>query len=239
MNHGVHSVHEGNKGLQDKHWQGQYFGPAGAVIDSKRAYEHAYGVYAIYGTSACKQEYLQALMAYLSTLYSAINHALRQIAKFKLLYVSHFLDVYDELRIVFREVMKRREELDAGQKEVLMAVLLVMRIVYPFSGYRVLAITIGENILGDYWESVGKPSGAIAFSTYMLVKARLSRISRYRLADSYRCQVKDAIGMETVQRELGWKTINRLARLIGDEEMVKHSAKMDGSPDIKLKSRVA
>ncbi len=232
-----HSVHEGKPALQAKHWRGEYFGSNGAIEDSLRAYNRANMDYIRCYDDEHKKEYLKALMGYLSTLYSALHHSICQVMKFKLTYVQYVFEIIDELNDNLMFALEHREALDAGQKEVLMAVLLSMRFVPPFpEGYRKLAIELGKEIVTGYVSGRMSGRGEVFISTYLLACARLSRVLKGHEARAYRDNVLTYINIRNIQRKLGWKTINRLARMVGDKKLVHESAILDGSPDIKLKS---
>jgi hypothetical protein len=245
MNHSVHD----SKVSQDRHWQGQYFGRDGEIEASCHKYNLACEAYLEhFDDEEHKKNCTKATMGYLSTLYSALNHSLRQVLRGRMGYVQYLVEVLDDLDEILKEAINlyRQKELDAGEKEVLMAVLLTMRFIHPFSGYRALAISLGEEILVEFASSrieISKEHHArvsnrvmVARSTYLLACARLSRALKRSEGEVYRLNVLTFIHDKEIQHELGWKTINRLARLIGDKELVAHSAKMDGSPDILLKS---
>lgn len=233
-----HSVHEESRELQDKHWQGQYFGLGGVIEDSRKKYDLACAAYARhFYDEVRRKECTKATIGYLSTLYSAFNHSARQALKGKFEHFRHLLETLDELDEILAEAifLYNDKELNAGEKEVLMAVLLVVRFARPLSGYRALAIKLGEEIVSEY-EVKGDAEGGVALSTYLLAMARLSRLFGCDGAGEFRDIVREYITDKEHQQHLGWKTINRLARLVGDKEMVKLSARMDGSPDILLKS---
>lgn len=220
------------------HWQGLYFGSKGVVLQHRRLYEYANTQYVAFSLRPARtqeregllrEQWARAQMTYISTLYAAMNHSIKLIAKRQLSYVPKAIERFKEMSRLSQVAMQApaRRLLTPDDKEVLMAVYLRRHLLNPFGGHRQVAITLGWEVLKD--EKATK-------STTLLANARFARLWFYPERKNCRRMVAAEIRERDVQKELGWKTVNRLARLIRDQEMIHTSAILDGSPDIKLKS---
>jgi hypothetical protein len=71
-----------------------------------------------------------------------------------------------------------------------------------------------------------------------LVKGRLSQLWLYSRAQGYYEDVCYTIHNKGQQKKLGWKTISRLARMVGDKELMEEAALKSGSVDSQIKAGV-
>lgn len=232
------SIQELQKTEGDRVWGGEHFGPNGTIAVAFYEYERA--VYNESCEAASEEDVAFASMNYAMTLYSAIGNCVAHIKKFKVQYLADLLDILWCLRKVVSHIVqwKMYEQFDASQKEAFMAYLLVARFVTPFSffDYRKMAIKLGDDIISE---------DNCSHATCLLTLARLSRMWFYKKAKEYREVVVNAIILneegKVKQVEDGWidwKTINRLARLIGDKEMKEYSAPLADSQDVMIKSKM-
>lgn len=234
---------------QDKHWQGKYFGPCGVIAEQREKYNTANIAYTVClyeetpsgNLEMLHSEMLRAAMSYTSTLFSSVTHAIKQVMKGRLKYVSLGYVAYKDMAKLVEEITDTRllrpnvDRLSPSEQEVLMAVLMFKGIVTFHNHWnQAQAIMIGQKVL----DNDNAPAASV-----LLVKARLSTFwfwseISYEERSAHRVDISLAIYDEHVQKSLGWKTINRLARLIGDKKMKHFSAQQDGSPDIMLKSGI-
>lgn len=219
-------VHEGYDEIGKKIWNGEYFGPDGAVALAHKAYIGSFSL-----RNSEKERANLALM-YACTLYSTIGNCVAQVKKFRLEFLLVGAEIFWCLRGVIARIVQEKihENFDASQKEVLIAYLLICKVVSPFSGYRNLAIKLGENVISE---------DNCSHATYLLTMARLSRLWFYPKAEEYREYVLSNLRIAKRQVESGWidwRTVNRLARLIGDEEIKNYSAPLADSKDVMVKS---
>ena len=213
-------------------WDGEHFEPNGTIAVAYQKYHRA--VF----DEVTDKEIALASMNYAMTLYSAIGNCVARIKKFDFFYFAVFLNILWDLKDVVSHIVQEKmyEHFDSSQKEAFMAYLLMSRAMSPFSffSYRKLAIELGEDVLSDDYCS---------HSTYLLAMARISQLSFYAEAKNYRevvwANVSPMENGEVIAIKEGWidwKTVNRLARIIGDKEAVKFSAPLACSEDVMIKS---
>ncbi len=226
---------KGNYAEQDeiskKIWNAEHFGRAGTIALAFRNYE----------LSLKKSELERSLatLEYACALYSAIGNCFAQLKKFHLVYF--FIGIYYllELDTVVFEIIddKMHKNFNASQKEALMAYMLMCRFTSPFSGYRKMVIKLGKEIISSF-----NPTGLLSElneiidPTFYLVCGRLSRLCSHPASALYESLVSRAIHYEEIRKYLDWRTVNRLARLIGDKKMVQKSALLADSQDVLIKS---
>lgn len=211
--------------INQKIWAGEYFGPDGAVSLAGKKYIGSFSL-----RNSDKERAGLALM-YACTLYSAIGNCVAQVKKFRLEFLLIGVELLWHLNKVISRILYETTYMDfnASQKEVFMAYLLICRWINPFSffSYRNRAIKIGKDIISE---------DNCSHSTYFLVMARLSKLWFYSKRKACKKSVSLSIHNPIIQIELGWKTINRLARLIGDKEIKEYSAPLTDSKDVMIKS---
>jgi hypothetical protein len=207
-----------DKAHANQHWEAKYEGTDETVACARSKYESSVGL---------SKEYLPAAVTYLSTLISAVNSNLAQVAFGKVWRLGVVASLWIDLKILLAKILDEHDfqkKLSPTEKDVVMTALLMTR------QNQKLSIALGCSIL-----NAGESASA---TIKLLATAKLSRIkmlSKSRQID-YHERVMEAIHDKSLQKTLGWKTVNRLARLVGDEDMVWHSAKKDGSRDLRLKS---
>lgn len=229
----IESIQEPQKTEGDRVWNAEHFGPNGTIAVAFYEYERA--VYNESCEAASDEDVALASMNYAMTLYSAIGNCLARIKKFQLEYLLVLSIILFSLRKVVSHIVQWEmyEQFDASQKEAFMAYLLVCRFMSPFSGYRKLAIKLGEEVL---FRNASAPR-----ITQLLVRARLSKLWFYPKKKECREIVlkylNDAKEFSKLDFSgIDWRTVNRLARLIGDKEMKEYSASLANSQDVMIKS---
>ena len=206
------------KYLSDKIWAGEYLGQFGALGIAQDNYDD----------SGCGKE---ETFTYVMTLYSAIGNFVSQLKRFRFWFVPFLLSAIFDFRRIMNEILDKRfyEGSTPERKEAFVAYLLFLDKVSFSSKYKSMAIEIGLEVFLD--ELTPPPS-------FLLVVARLSSVSE-DLGYSFKKIALSEIRNENTQKEVGWRTICRVARLIGDREMIAKSAPLADSQDVLLKSGVS
>jgi histone H3/H4 len=207
------------KYLSEKIWAGEYLGRFGALAIAEDRYDES---------GRNKEETFN----YVMTLYSAIGNFVAQLKKFRFWFVPFLLFAVFNFRRVMNEILYKKYHEDATpeRKEVLMAYLLLLNKMSISSKYVLMAMEIGEELIFD--EDVSQ-------SVFLLAVARLHTLKKANTRSVFKKIVHSEIRQESTQKDVGWKTINRLARLIGDNEMIAKSASLAESQDVLVKSGVS
>lgn len=243
---GAQNIQESQKTEGDRVWDGEHFGPNGTIAVAFKKYELAFrnADYSTHtkGSAETKKEIALASMNYAMTLYSAVGNCVVRIKKFDFYFLFVLADILWSLKNVVSHIVQEKmyEKFDASQKEAFMAYLLVCRFISPFSGYRKLAIKLGEEVLNQM--HVSQKISLADYVIRLLVMARLSRLWFYKERRECKDFVFIAINYSHSSLFSGdnidWRTVNRLARLVGDEEMKKYSASLADSKDVMIKSEM-
>lgn len=210
-----------------KIWAGCYFDKNGAINS----------FFKVYKESLWENEKTAsfATLMFASTLYSAFVHCVARVKYFQLRYFFLGIKTLLKLNVVLRIILEHKmyKNFNSSQQEVLIAVLLLCHYLSPFSGYRKMAIKLGETILLEKDHSL---------MTHLLIKARLSRLWFYEKRKDYKAEVSKSInnleGVLYYQEEIDWRTIHRLSRLIRDKAIIMVFAMKANSDDVNLKSVV-
>lgn len=206
----------------DKVWAAGYLGPNGAMALSRKNYENSFG-------KISDEDRSSAAMEYACVLFSFFGYCVAQVKQRHPSYMIFGAISFFSLNLVVSRILYEMMYIDfnASQKEALMAHLLLCRFFFAFVDYRKMAIKMGEDVLDDAEASI---------STSYLVRARLYRLWFHRDRKINKELVRVAIYDSTYQKEFGWRTVSRLARMIGDDGMAKYSAHLADSQDVIIKS---
>lgn len=205
-------------------WGGQYFGEGGALARTASLLEESKQKWM--DGAHMKSDYIKALLMYMSTLYSACNHTLRNPRHWFKVIVLH-----KELMKVsegFRHEVSNYDILTPEEKDVLVAILMKMYQISFSSHYKVEACGLCESVLRD---------SDASYSMRMLVRARYFRLLRRGDPDKVRSLailssfVRNAC-KNGLPEGVVWSTVARVAALIGDKHSMWHAAQKDGTPDV-------
>lgn len=236
----ANSIHE--QAHADQHWAGDYFGPTGALEVARRQYEAAYEKVRIDSSNLVYMAWMLATMRLMSTVFSAIGHCLSQAKRptlnNKFWYVIMAAELNGELHAAVRKALPFAGKIDAGQRDVLIASLLLLRFTNPTRGYAKLAAELINTTLDD--KDAPRVSKLFAMARGSRLSHHFSKVDR----DDFRWKVYGAIyseapdSAENTGPTVKWEDVARLARMIGDKECQRYAAKMSGSVDAKLKAGV-
>ncbi len=217
----------------NQHYEGNYFGPRGAVAGARGAFLSAQSNFQLADISRTSEHYtIRAshvyvyLIALISTLYSALMPAIKSF---------RFLTAFKLLKELRKMLTLLRVEYGYGnhypmELEVTL-VALTKAWILPPSWVRRDALLIGRLIIAH---------NDVTPATKLLTMARLSsrkEISKI-LRDEYRTEVVTAVTIactSATHQNLHWETIARLASMVNLPAFMSYAAYMDGRPDVVQK----
>lgn len=246
------SIH-GDKAHRDQHWDGEYFGPDGAIAKSrdgvrsaKWELEQPAKVGLEKDAAALAVQVLRAEMRLMSTVFSAIGHCAAKVkGSAKILdlrscftYGWRGFTLFLDLLSMVEDIDGKHELLEPGERDVLIATLSVTRrlsfIYMDFWHGRRAAELIRYQVRllpSDHTSSLFAKARGVSLTSYFGESER----------DDYLSDVEYAVNAHApdgAYPTLQWKDVARLSRMIGNTRRQQDAAKMDGSADARLKAGI-
>jgi hypothetical protein len=212
-----------------KHWDSRYRGSHGAVAEARQTYQDACRKMTEHFSSELPRYRSQtkvALVAYVSTLLSALSPTLK-----KLRFSDFFMYMRELRKALYILEDYGYDGLSSVEMEVAIAGLLRAWIIPSPNWAQNAAKHLASQVLRD---------PGTTFSSRLLVKARMAshgilpeedRVAYLRFvskAVEYACK-------NGLHSDLNWSTVARLASMMGKKRCMRFAAMQDGSPDVLIK----
>lgn len=235
----------GDKAHRDQHWAGQYFGAGGALDVARQACSLKERLVDVPQPFVHDEDdLLRAQMRLMSTVFSALGHCVAKLRVRSGGIKSIVWHLYQCLRLVFEledivaKTVMSSKKMEPGERDVLIAALSVSALIswvhLVFWYRREAAELVKMQVKGLPFDHV---SSLFAKGRGCHMKRHFSESER----DDFLEHVQFAIvhyAPDGKDPKLSWSDVARLARFVGNTKRQQYAARMDGSPDAKLKAGV-